>query len=407
MKNTLKLTWLLVIASAGVSIAGAQTLFREFNADSRGRGVIRLDNQRDEDVTNATVTLRRGGDAEVRISGRTSWTFTGRWTGGNGNDVDLDITGFANSRAEARGRLTLTRGGGFDRLEISGRTRGQNFSVTFDTDRREGGWPGRGDNRSNDFVGTFRTSYSPRPGSPDAFKIVRVLKIREDGSAELISRYQNTPPSLSRSNLSLLGDLLREVEARKRVSHTGSWRAFGRRLEVTLSNLEGRDRTVSRMTFEFRNNDRTELLTTGWNRNDYGTLGFEFKRMDNDEDDDADQGGGQGQTPNRLAGSYSTRLQVPDSDGQIERTLQLSANGDARLTTEWIGGRTPRISSRAERELGRLIRGLENRMSVVHSGRWQYRNNQVVVDFDNLDRSRETGSMTFDVRGDRLDAVRV
>src|SRR6185503_18308396 len=111
MKKIAMLTRFLVIALACVSIASAQNVFRELSADNQGRGTISFENQRTEDLSSATLTLRRNGDAEIRLLGRTTWTFTGRWTGGNNNDVDLEITGFGNAAAEGRGRVTLTRGG--------------------------------------------------------------------------------------------------------------------------------------------------------------------------------------------------------------------------------------------------------------------------------------------------------
>lgn len=404
-KNSITLIAAMVIASACAGISGAQTLFREWNADSRGRGTIRLENQQDDDLTAASVVLRRDGTAEIRLTGRNTMVFTGRWTGGNSYDVDLDITGgFGNASVNGRGRVTLTRGGGFDRLELSGRNRGRDFSVTFDSERRGGGFPGG--NRGSEFIGNFRSSNGPLRSGFES-KIVRVLKITDDRRAELVTRYQEREPELTRANLSLHGSLLRDVLARKRIAHSGTWRAFGRRLEVTLTSLDGDNRTRSQMTFEFRNNSNDELVTIDWNRNDYGTFGFNFRRMVNDDEDDQDQYGKPTTTPDRLAGTYWTRLQLPDSDGEIERTLQLSPNGDARLTTEWVGSPPPRISFRAQQELGRLLRRLEGQRSIVHSGRWQFRNNQIVIDFDNLDRVREPGSMAFDIRGDTLESARV
>src|SRR6185503_6915425 len=67
MKKIAMLIGFIIVASACVAVAGAQTSFREFNAESRGRGVIRLENQRDEDITNASIALRRNGDAEIRL----------------------------------------------------------------------------------------------------------------------------------------------------------------------------------------------------------------------------------------------------------------------------------------------------------------------------------------------------
>ncbi|HKS40854.1 MAG TPA: hypothetical protein VJX74_09615 [Blastocatellia bacterium] len=409
MKKIIMLTAVLFIASACAAIASAQTSFGELNADRRGTGAIRFENQREEEVTSAVVILRRGGDAEVRLTGRTTTTFKGRWSGGDNNIVDLNLTsGFGYGTMEARGRVTLTRGG-FDRLELNGRSRGRNFTVTFDAERRGpgGGMGPGGGNRDSDFIGTYRSNYGSQRGGTDT-RLIRVLKIIDGGRVELVSRYQGRDPDLTRTDLSMHGTLLRDIRARKTIVHTGTWRSLGRRLEVTLTSLDG-NRSPASMTLEFRNNNRDELVTTAWDRALYGSVGFEFKRNDS-PDDDADQNQNQdpGQTPNRLAGTYSTRLQVPDSDGDIERSLQLLANGDARLTTEWMGGRTLRTSFRAQRELGRMIRDLENQRTITQNGRWRFSNNQIIVDFDNLDRSRQQGSITFDVRGfTTLESVRM
>jgi len=394
------LTAALFIASACAAIASAQTSFGELNADRRGTGAIRFENQREEEITNATVLLRRGGDAEVRLTGRTTTTFKGRWSGGDNNIVDLDLTsGFGYGTMEARGRVTLTRGG-FDRLELNGRSRGRNFTVTFDAERR-GPFPGGGGgggNRNSEYIGTYRSTYGSQRGGTDT-RFIRVLKILDDGRVELVSRYQGRDPDLTRTDLSMHGSLLRDIRTRKMIVHTGTWRAIGRRLDITLSDLDGQ-RVPTLMSFQARDNNRDELVASTWDRALYGSVGFQFKRTDTpDDDSDQNQNQDQGQTPNRLAGTYSTRLPVPDSDGDIERSLQLLPNGEARLTTQWMGGRMPRTSFRAQRELGRMIRDLENQRTVTQNGRWRFSNNQIIVDFDNPASTRDAGSMTFDIRG--------
>ncbi len=290
MKKFILLTAVLFIASACAAIASAQT-FGELNADRRGTGAIRFENQREEDVTGATVILRRGGDAEVRLTGRTTTTFKGRWSGGDNNIVDLDLTsGFGYGTMEARGKVTLTRGGGFDRLELNGRSRGRNFTVTFDAERRTGPFPGGGGgggNRDSQFIGTYRSTYGSQRGGTDT-RLIRVMKILDDGRVELVSRYQGRDPDLTRTDLSMHGSLLRDIRARKRIIHTGTWRTMGRRLEVTLTDLDG-SRSPVRMSFEMRNNDPSELVTTLWDRPLYGSVGFEFKRTDTPDDDDQGQ----------------------------------------------------------------------------------------------------------------------
>lgn len=411
MKRIIMLTAVLFIASACAALASAQTGFGELNADRRGTGSIRFENQREENLTGATVILRRGGDAEVRLTGTNTTTFKGRWSGGDNNVVDLDLTsGFGYGTMEARGKVTLTRGGGFDRLELSGRSRGRNFTASFDAERR-GPFPGGGvgggvggGNRNSEFIGTYRSSYGSQRGGSDT-RIIRVLKILDDGRVELVSRYQGRDPDLTRTDLGMHGSLLRDIRSRKKITHTGTWRAFGRRLDITLDSLDG-SRSPARMTFEFRNNNRDELATTAWDRALYGSVGFEFKRNDSPDDDDSNPG--RGETPSRLAGIFSTRLQLPDSDGDIERSLELSDNGDARLVTTWMGSRMPRLSFRAQRELGDAIRDLENQRTVTQTGRWRFDNNQIIVQFDNRLAMRDAGSMIFNVRGaDILDSATV
>ena len=280
MKKILMLTAVLFIASACAAIASAQTSFGELNADRRGTGAIRFENQREEEITNATVILRRGGDAEVRLTGRTTTTFKGRWSGGDNNVVDLDLSsGFGYGTMEARGKVTLTRGG-FDRLELNGRSRGRNFTATFDAERR-GPFPGGGGgggNRNSEFIGTYRSTYGSQRGGTDT-RFIRVLKILDDGRVELVSRYQGRDPDLTRTDLSMHGSLLRDIRTRKMIVHTGTWRAIGRRLDVTLSDLDGQ-RVPTLMSFQARDNDRDELVASTWDRALYGSVGFQFKRTD-------------------------------------------------------------------------------------------------------------------------------
>jgi hypothetical protein len=413
METMKKITMLLMLCmivplSAGLASAqgqNAQGQYREWSANSRGRGSIRYANQRDEVLTSASVELRRNGDAEVRVVGQTTSTFTGRWTTRRGYEVDLIINyGFNNLRVDGRGTLELREGGGIERLEITGQTRGQQFTVSFDSEGRGGGnFPGGGGGGQGlrDLVGRFRSSDDLR--GRESSTLIRVLKLDDNGTVDLVSRYRGGVPFIGRDTERRYGRLVRDVSNRKKVTHSGTWRVAGRqRIEVTFTSLDG-TRLDSRLTLEVRGTNRDQLVATDWDRALYGELPLQFTRMNaNDRDDDDD---GYGQTPDRVAGDYAVRLRIPDTNGDIERRLTLSRDGTATLTTQWMSNGRFEVSNRAEQEYGRLLRFIANQRQIDQSGRWQFRNNQVVIEFESRNDFRGRNVMTFDIRAGELQAT--
>ena len=117
--------------------------------------------------------------------------------------------------------------------------------------------------------------------------------------------------------------------------------------------------------------------------------------------------------PRSLVGHYATNLRVPETAGDIERRLELDANGSARMTTEWLGSGQPQFGFRAARELGSLIRIIERtRQSVNQFGRWSFNNNQLTVRLTNTSSSGNNNrlevnetTLIFSVQGTTLEAT--
>jgi len=407
MKKIAILLVLCMIVPISVGLASAQSQYREWSANGRGRGAIRYGTQREEALSSASVELRRDGNAEIRVIGQTTWTFTGRWTARRGFDVDLVITnGFNNLNVEGRGTLQLRDGGGFERLEINGLSRGQRFTLTFDSDRSSnfpggggpGGGPGGGQG-ARDLVGRFRSS-DPL-GGRNTSTLIRVLKLDDNGTVDLVTRYRGDAPVIGRDTERRFGTLVRDVSTRRKVTHAGTWRSGRQRVEITFTSLDGR-RSDSRLTLEVRGTNRDQLVSTEWDRTLYGELPLQFTRMTTDDNEDDDN---PGQTPDRFAGEFATRLRVPDTSGDIERRLLLLPNGTATLTTQWMSNGRLEVSARAEQELGRSLRFMANQRQLDQSGKWQLRNNQVVIEFESRNDFRGRNVMTFDIRGTELQSA--
>ncbi len=288
MKKIAFVLSILVLTTLSAREASAQRQFDDWSATEQGRGTLRIQGQRDEQITRATVDLRRNGEFEIRVLSITPWVFTGRWFGWRGYDVEVEITdGLGRDGARGRGTVRLSRGGGFERIEITGETRRQSFSISFvsgDSSPSRPDW--RPDSRRSEYTGAYRTSaYSRWRG--DDYRIIWVLRIQEDGSAQLSTRYRGTEPQIRRDSVSFFGLVLREVQRRRKVIHTGTWREVGRRLEVNLTTWDDRQRGDTRFIFYFADRDRKELTTVSWDRNLYGSSGFQFERIaDSNADDD-------------------------------------------------------------------------------------------------------------------------
>jgi hypothetical protein len=274
--------------------AAAQT--RELQGASHGRGLLKFEGQGDKNLREASVFLRRGGVLEIRLSGYRAndpYLFTGRWFAGRNGTYEFELTGgFGDAGAHGKGSVTLRPGGQIEHLEFSGYSKRQAFSAYFDYEDANLGLPDEPDIRNSGYVGTYRSSERTQSGNRE-FTIIRVLRLHEDGNAELVSRYKGSEPVVNRETLTRHGNLLTDIRDRRSVMHIGTWRNAPRGgIEVALKALDPQGRNDSApatLRLEFRGNDHDNLVMTGWDRQLYGNAAFQFARTSGDEGDDTDQ----------------------------------------------------------------------------------------------------------------------
>ncbi len=395
MKTGRFLLAVIFLTAIAVQSSLAQGVFQEWSVTKSGTGVLQIVGQRDAGIYRATINLRRGGVAEIQVFGARTYTFTGQWSGNRFSGVDLEITN-ANGRPgdNGRGRMTFRRNGDLEKFNISGSGIRATYSVTFDAT------PGGGNNPSQEFVGVYRSVVQVREGRED-YTLVRILRIKEDKSVELVSRFKGTEPQVNRNSIRRHGDLLQEIRDRTTIIHTGTWNVVGRRLEINLTTLNG-GKEESRLTFEPSGGNLTTIL---WDKQTYGSEGFKFVRDESADDDDTNQPPTQPPpVGDRLVGRYTVSLQPPDTSGLIERTLELQSGGRATLTQSWSGVNRPRFSNRDVMELGQSILAFGQRNGpIVYSGTWQDGgNNFLTFNFERTFGSRTAGAIIFEIRRDGL-----
>lgn len=119
-----------ILPNLSGSSSSSTRSFGGIDETTRGTGSLRMNNQ-NFNVQRARVNLRSSGDAEITIYSDEVVAMTGRWTA-NGNVADVNITNVANNSANASGKVYLTQGGNFERLDVSGNSQRYNdFNVSF------------------------------------------------------------------------------------------------------------------------------------------------------------------------------------------------------------------------------------------------------------------------------------
>ncbi|MBI3652066.1 MAG: hypothetical protein HY231_13680 [Acidobacteria bacterium] len=292
------ITGIALMALVSVTAVAFTTMAqgRDLRGTATGRGTLKYAGERDANLSDATVFLKRNGDIEIRLNGtrfNDSYTFTGHWYEGRNNDYEFDLTdGFGTAGAVGKGRVSLRTNGQLLRLQFSGYSQRQAFSVNFDGNAATDNHPSFNNAPGNtDYAGTYRSSESTQRTNQD-FTIIRVLRIKADGTAELVSRFKGGEPLVNRENLSKYGNLLSDIRDRKTVLHVGNWRNSGRGIEVTLRTLdpeERNDKVTATLRLEFRGNDRDQLQTVNWDRQLYGNTAFQFVRVTEEDRDDSYQ----------------------------------------------------------------------------------------------------------------------
>ncbi len=100
-----------------------------------GGGLLETPGRPAENLTRVRVTLTPDKHAEIKVHGASVYLFTGTWSGGKTDTIDVVITsGFDAAGAQGTGKIYLGRpGGGFERVDIRGTTKGGAFSLRFDS----------------------------------------------------------------------------------------------------------------------------------------------------------------------------------------------------------------------------------------------------------------------------------
>lgn len=368
-KITSKLMLLLIVSIVSIT---TQAQIRELQGTGEGRGVLKYAGQREKNLTEATVFLRRNNDIEIRLFGDESYTFTGRWTAGRANTYEFTVTdGFGTQGASGKGTVNLRQNGQVVRLELTGYTRRQTFSVTFDGDQTNNNDSQY--DRSSDYIGVYRsTETTSTQRYNQDFTIVRVLRIKDNGIAELVSRFKGNTPVVNRENLRIHGELLSQIRDRKTILHLGTWRKKGRGIEVLLNNLNNNQTSQATFQFELRGGDRDNLQTTNWDRLAYGSNGFKFQRVLNEDDNEGQ----------------------PDSDD-----IRMSNEGDGRLSI----GREPertitRVSvNRSTYDNVEITLGLSNGSNVRLNGRVTNKDTRTMtVQLTNSGNANASGEITIE-----------
>jgi len=129
------LTALAYVSPAEAQFGRLQRRQVSVNTATPGQGRLQIGQGTTRSLDRASVTLRRGGAAEVRLyRGNTPYVFTGQWTGNPGRIADLQLTQRDGVPIRASGRAVLQGGDDLRQVEIHGDERGQRLHVAFNAD---------------------------------------------------------------------------------------------------------------------------------------------------------------------------------------------------------------------------------------------------------------------------------
>lgn len=104
---------------------------REINTVGFGNGSLKTGSRNFQPIERVAIILKRDGSAELRMFHRGSSTvLTGEWSESTPDTIDLNINSGLGDRTRGTGKLFL-KGSDFDRLQLSGSTGRDNFTVNF------------------------------------------------------------------------------------------------------------------------------------------------------------------------------------------------------------------------------------------------------------------------------------
>lgn len=223
------------------------TQSRAFTRTQSGNGTVRFDG-RNYDINSVQVSLQSNGRATVRaIRGGDDFVFTGKWSqyglrrDSAGLILDRVQHGNDSDKANARGRVDLRPGGGFDFVEITGRNRDEknDLSLRFDTNGRgnddDYDYPNNG-NRSaaGNYMDTEQWGHNN-----ESFQIKYTLDLaRNSRQARLVadSTWDRNMPNDDRDT-NRHGDILRYLHSGHNVVQTGRWSQNGDNVTITFDRI--------------------------------------------------------------------------------------------------------------------------------------------------------------------------
>ena len=114
----------------GLSRAQAAPILQD---DESGSGVLRVANQNDQSLTQASIHFGASGRFHLTTQGDSQQDFRGTWHGTAPGVYDLDVTqGFGSWGASGSGRA-IFNGGELQQFEIAGSSTGEPFYASFGT----------------------------------------------------------------------------------------------------------------------------------------------------------------------------------------------------------------------------------------------------------------------------------
>lgn len=133
------LSMTVVLATLGT----AQAQLSELESTKSGRGTLGfVSRSSSAQIRQMRVSLRRNGNAEIRIIGAGAETFTGTWRNGTNRTVRINIDRMGRDRADGTGTILLDGRGSYTDVRLTGRVGNASFSLQFDVDGSSGGGGG-------------------------------------------------------------------------------------------------------------------------------------------------------------------------------------------------------------------------------------------------------------------------
>jgi hypothetical protein len=252
------------ILSAAVILASLGTVqaqLTELESTKSGTGTLSYRTRSSSaQVRQVRVNLRRNGNAEIRVVGGDTETFTGTWRNdGRSRTVRINIDRMGRDRADGTGTILLDGRGSFTDVDLTGRSDGAAFRLNFDTSGSSGGDWGEAMRATRNGWGTLR--YRTRSSNNQINRLS--VDLKRDGGFEIRI---------------LSGD---------NETFRGRWRSDrSNRVHLDIDRV-GNDRATGEGYIDLNRKDSFNRVNlTG--REDGSSFSLDFRATTSDRDDDDD-----------------------------------------------------------------------------------------------------------------------